>query len=138
MTEQQTTESKVDEEFIPFLDNLQNARVQAAKTASRLVGATGLASHSFTPPAAIIELADWILDLVPGDEDAGEKVEGYPQHAEERTIVKPTTNPDAISHTMWLELTYDGPIMQDTVDALVQSHQDDEGVLRVRGHLAQP
>lgn len=136
MTEQQTTESKVDREFIPFLDNLQNARVQAAKAASRLVGATGLASRSFTPPAAIIELADWILDLVPGDED--EKAEGYPQHAEERTIVKAATNPDAISHTMWLELTYDGPIMQDTVDALVQSHQDDEGLLRVRGHLAQP
>ena len=40
-----------------------------------------------------------------------------------------------ISHTMILVLTYDSPITASTVQALVDVHQEDEGMLRVSGRL---
>lgn len=40
-----------------------------------------------------------------------------------------------ISHTMILVLTYDSPITESTVKALVDVHQEDEGMLRVSGRL---
>lgn len=47
----------------------------------------------------------------------------------------PETKEPEVSHTMILELTYDSPITRSTVEALLDVHREDEGMLRVRGRL---
>lgn len=43
--------------------------------------------------------------------------------------------PPTLSNRLILELVYDSPVTQDTVNALVQVHEGDEGILRVTGAL---
>lgn len=47
----------------------------------------------------------------------------------------PRPTQDAISDTLVLVLTYDSPITEDTVTALVETHQLDEGLVKVTGGL---
>lgn len=47
----------------------------------------------------------------------------------------PRPTQDAISNTLVLVLTYDSPITEDTVAALVDVHQGDEGMVKVTGGL---
>jgi hypothetical protein len=43
--------------------------------------------------------------------------------------------PPEMTNRLILELVYDSPVTQDTVNALVQVHEGDEGIVRVRGAL---
>jgi hypothetical protein len=43
--------------------------------------------------------------------------------------------PPEMSNRLILELVYDSPVTQDTVNALIDVHSGDEGILRVSGAL---
>lgn len=115
----------VQTENLLYLDGKQRARVEVAKIASELLRSRSPIQSFPATSAAIIKLSEWLL---------GESTNTIKDAPLPEAFVENRDEP-MVSHAMLLELTYDSPITHDTVEALVQSHQEDEGLLRVRGRL---
>lgn len=100
----------------------QRRRLFLLKAVVPFCRAGGFASNSQADPVAMMMLSDWILN-------DGE-YQGEPP-------IPPQAQGEApmLSHQMSLLLTYDSPITDDTVSALVQVHEGDEGMVSVRGWL---
>jgi hypothetical protein len=101
------------------------ARMAAEILATRRSGAI----LQYSPSSeSVIKVATWIADgVLPPVPSWKEEI-----HVDEQSDPITTVS---LTNTMLIEMTYDSPISQDTVDSIVASHEQDEGILRVRGRL---
>lgn len=115
----------------------QRARVSAATIASEILRSRGPAATMGVPVPTrqVVHLAEWIMtgvtppDPTPPSMMIVGEIEGGEIPTDEGG------DEPVISNRMLLELTYDQPVTRDTVQALEDSHREDEGMLRVRGRL---